>query len=154
MLPRNSITTWRRSARSTAPFKAQALNIPAWKTLIEKAGYQMSDIPKKWDEFFAFFELVQKKLRAKGMRHVYGLGYTLSTTGTDTANLFCQVLMACGGEGIIAPDGKPHLGDPRVREAMAKALGSLTTPYKRGYVPPAAINWNNSHKNNAFHAAR
>ena len=56
------------------PFKAQALNMPTWKTLVEKAGYQMSDIPKTWDKFFDFFEPVQKKLRAKGMRHVYGLG--------------------------------------------------------------------------------
>ncbi len=134
------------------PFKAQALNIPTWKTLVEKAGYQMSDIPKTWDKFFDFFEPVQKKLRAKGMRHVYGLGYTLSTTGADPNNLFNQVLVAYGGGGIITPDGKPHLDDPKVRQATETALTRLTTPYKQGYVPPGAINWGDPDNNNAFHS--
>ncbi len=134
------------------PFKAQALNMPTWKTLVEKAGYQMSDIPKTWDKFFDFFEPVQKKLRAKGMRHVYGLGYTLSTTGADPNNLFNQVLVAYGGGGIVTPDGKPHLDDPKVREATVTALTRLTTPYKQGYVPPGAINWGDPDNNNAFHS--
>jgi multiple sugar transport system substrate-binding protein len=134
------------------PFKALALNMPTWKTLVEKAGYQMSDIPKTWDKFFDFFEPVQKKLRAKGMRHVYGLGYTLSTTGADPNNLFNQVLVAYGGGGIVTPDGKPHLDDPKVREATVTALTRLTTPYKQGYVPPGAINWGDPDNNNAFHS--
>ena len=33
----------------------------------------MSDLPKTWDTFSDFFEPVQKKLRAQGMRHAYGL---------------------------------------------------------------------------------
>ena len=87
-----STTTWRRNDRYYGvPIKAQALNIPVWRTLIEEAGYQMSDIPNTWDKFFEFFEPVQTKLRAKGMRHVYGVGYTLSTTGADPNNLFDQV---------------------------------------------------------------
>ncbi|MGH7212517.1 MAG: ABC transporter substrate-binding protein [Acetobacteraceae bacterium] len=134
------------------PFKAQALNIPTWKTLVEKAGYQMSDIPKTWDKFFDFFEPVQKKLRAKGMRHVYGLGYTLSTTGADPNNLFNQVLLAYGGGGIVTPDGRPHLDDAKVREATVTTLTRLTTPYKQGYVPPGAINWGDPDNNNAFHS--
>ena len=46
------------------PFKGATLNIPTWKSLIEKAGYKVSDMPKSWDPFFDFFEDVQKKLRA------------------------------------------------------------------------------------------
>ncbi len=75
------------------PFKGATLNMPTWKSLIEKAGYKVSDIPKTWDPFFAFFEDVQKKLRAKGMRHTYGLGYTISTTGDDPNNNFVQFLV-------------------------------------------------------------
>src|SRR6185312_8059195 len=38
------------------PFKGATLNIPVWKSLVEKAGYKMSDIPKTWDPFFEFFK--------------------------------------------------------------------------------------------------
>lgn len=134
------------------PFQGAALNIPVWKSLVEKAGYQMHDIPKTWDDCFAFFGPVQKKLRVKGMRHVYGLGYTLSTVGTDPNNLFGQFLAAYGGGGIVTPDGRPHLDDAKVHTAVATALERLTTPYKQGYVPPGAASWNDPDNNNAFHS--
>src|SRR5215468_3611055 len=55
-----------------------------WRPLVEKAGYQLSDIPKTWDAYYDFFKEVQKKLRAQGMRHVYGIGFQLNTTGNDS----------------------------------------------------------------------
>lgn len=134
------------------PLKAQALNMPIWRTLVEEAGYQMSDIPKTWDKFFDFFEPVQDKLRKKGMRHVYGLGFTLSTNGADPYNLFNQTFIAYGGEGLVTPDGKLHADDPVARKSLVDSLVMLTTPYKKGYVPPGAINWGDADNNNAFHA--
>jgi multiple sugar transport system substrate-binding protein len=134
------------------PFKGATLNIPVWKSLIEKAGYKMSDLPKTWDAFFDFFEPVQTKLRADGMRHTYGLGYTLSTTGDDPNNLFNQFLLAYGGGGIVTPDGQPHTKDPKVRDAFIKTLTRLTDPFKKGFVPPGALNWGDPDNNNAFHA--
>lgn len=134
------------------PLKAQALNIPVWRTFVEEAGYQISDIPKTWDKFFAFFEPVQKKLRAKGNRHIYGLGFTLSTTGADPYNLFNQVLVAYGAGGIVTPDGKFHPDESAVTKGLADSLTMLTTPYKEGYVPKGAINWGDADNNNAFHA--
>ena len=56
---------------------------------------------------------MQEKLRAKGMRHTYGLGYTLSTTGDDPNNLFNQFLVAYGGGGIVTPDGNCTPRTPR-----------------------------------------
>ena len=134
------------------PFKGATLNMPVWKSLIEQAGYQMSDMPKTWDAFFDFFEPVQKKLRAKGMRHTYGLGYTLSTTGDDPNNLFNQFLLAYGGAGIVSPEGMLNTKDPKVRQAFITTLTRLTTPFKQGYVPPSALNWGDPDNNNAFHA--
>lgn len=134
------------------PFKAQALNIPMWKPLIEEAGYQMSDIPNTWDKFFAFFEPVQEKLRAKGHRHVYGLGYTISTNGADPNNLFNQSLIAYGGDGIVTPDGKLHAEDAKVQKALVDTLNMLAIPYKKGFVPPSAVNWGDGDNNSAFHS--
>ena len=37
-----------------------------WRSLVEKAGYKMEDMPKTWDAYYDFFKEVQKKLRAKG----------------------------------------------------------------------------------------
>ena len=45
-----------------------------WRPLVEKAGYQIPDIPKTWDAYYDFFKDVQKKLRTQGVRNVYGLG--------------------------------------------------------------------------------
>ncbi|HVY17627.1 MAG TPA: extracellular solute-binding protein [Rhodopila sp.] len=134
------------------PFKGASLNLPIWKSLIEKAGYKAGDIPETWDAFFDFFEPVQTKLRQQRMRHTYGLGYTLSTTGDDPNNLFNQFLLAYGGGGIVTPDGQLQVKDPKVRQAVITTLTRLTDPFKKGFVPPSALNWGDPDNNNAFHA--
>ena len=123
-----------------------------WRSLVEKAGYKMEDIPKTWDAYYDFFKEVQKKLRAQGMRHVYGLGFQVTTQGNDPNALFNYFLIAYGGQDIVTKDGKLHLDDPKVREAAIKALTYPTTAYKEGFVPPGAINWNDADDNNAFHS--
>jgi multiple sugar transport system substrate-binding protein len=134
------------------PFKSASLNLPIWKSLIEKAGYKATDLPKTWDAFFDFFEPVQTKLREQHMRHVYGLGYTLSTTGDDPNNLFNQFLVAYGGGGIVSPAGQLQTKNPQVRQAVITTLTRLTDPFKKGFVPPSALNWGDPDNNNAFHA--
>jgi multiple sugar transport system substrate-binding protein len=122
-----------------------------WRPLVEKAGYQMEDIPKTWDAFYDFFKEVQKKLRAQGMRNVYGIGFQLNTTGNDSNARINDFLIAYGGQDIVTKDGKLHLDDPKVRNAALEALTYPTTAYKEGFIPPGAINWNDADDNNAFH---
>jgi multiple sugar transport system substrate-binding protein len=123
-----------------------------WRPLVEKAGYKVEDIPKTWDAYYDFFKDVQKKLRAQGVRNVYGLGFQVTTNGNDPNELFNYFLIAYGGQGIVTKDGKLHLADPKVREAAIKALTYCSTAYKDGFVPPGAVNWNDADDNNAFHA--
>jgi multiple sugar transport system substrate-binding protein len=123
-----------------------------WQPLVEKAGYKVEDIPKTWDAYYDFFKDVQKKLRAQGVRNVYGLGFQVTTNGNDPNELFNYFLIAYGGQGIVTKDGKLHLDDPKVREAAVKALTYCSTAYKDGFVPPGAVNWNDADDNNAFHA--
>jgi len=134
------------------PFTTAALPNHIWRPLVEKAGFKMEDIPKTWDAYYGFFKDVQKKLRAQGERKVYGLGFQLTTNGNDPNNLFNYFLIAYGGLGIVTRDGRLHLDDPQVRQAAIQALTFPTTAYKEGFVPPAAINWNDADDNNAFHA--
>ena len=101
---------------------------------------------------YDFFKGVQKKLRAQGMRNVYGLGFQVTTNGVDPNNTFHYFLIAYGGQDIVTKDGQLHLDDPKVKAAVIKALTYPTTAYKEGFVPPGAINWNDADDNNAFHA--
>lgn len=134
------------------PYTTATLPNHIWRPLVEKAGYKMEDIPKTWDAYYDFFKEVQNKLRAQRVRNVYGLGFQVTTNGNDPNNVFNYFLIAYGGQGIVTKDGKLHLDDPQVKEAVIKALTYPTTAYKEGFVPPSAINWNDADDNNAFHA--
>src|ERR1700730_640546 len=134
------------------PYTVGASMNHIWRPLVEKAGYSMEDLPKTWDAFYDFFKDVQKKLRAQGMRNVYGLGFQLNTVGNDSNARANDFLIAYGGQDIVTRDGKLHLDDPKVRKAAIEMLTYPTTAYKEGYVPPGAINWNDADDNNAFHA--
>src|SRR3984893_14234763 len=134
------------------PYTVGASMNHIWRPLVEKAGYQMSDIPKTWDAYYDFFKAVQKKLRAQGTRHVYGLGFQMNTAGNDSNARANDFLIAYGGQDIVTKDGKLHLDDPKVRKASIEMLTYPTTAYKEGFVPPGAINWNDADDNNAFHA--
>ena len=134
------------------PYTTATLPNHIWRSLVEKAGFKMGDIPKTWDAYYDFFKDVQKKLSAQGMRHVYGLGFQLTTQGNDPNNTFNYFLIAYGGQDIVGKDGKLNLHDPKVKEAAIKALTYPTTAYKEGFVPPGAINWNDADDNNAFHS--
>ena len=134
------------------PYTTAVLPNHVWRPLVEKAGYKIEDIPKTWDAYYDFFKEVQKKLRAQGVRNVYGLGLNTTTNGVDPNNVFNYFLIAYGGQDVVTKDGKLHLDDPKVREAAIKALTYPATAYKEGFVPPGAINWNDADDNNAFHA--
>src|SRR5881409_1252946 len=134
------------------PLRAAVVPCHIWKSLVEKAGMKLEDIPKTWDAYFDFFKKVQDNLRKQGERKVYGLGFQVTANGVDPYNLFMAFLVAYGGQDVVTKDGKLHLDDPKVREAALKALTYPPTAYKEGYVPPSAINWNDADDNNAFHA--
>jgi multiple sugar transport system substrate-binding protein len=142
----------KRRSYYAVPYTCAVRPNHVWRPLVEKAGYNMEDIPKTWDAFYDFFKDVQKKLRAQGMRNVYGIGFQLNTTGNDSNALFDYLLIAYGGKDIVTKDGKLHVDDPQVREAAIKAVTYPATAYKDGYVPPSAINWNDADDNNAFHS--
>jgi len=134
------------------PDTTAALPNHVWRPLVEKAGFKIEDIPKTWDAYYSFFKDVQKNLRKQGLRNVYGLGLNVTTNGVGPNNVFNYFVIAYGGQDLVTKDGKLHLDDPQVKEAVINALTYPTTAYKDGFVPPGAINWNDADDNNAFHA--
>jgi multiple sugar transport system substrate-binding protein len=146
----NSVTKQRGMYQ--APFKTSVLPFHIWSSLVEKAGLKVADAPKTWDAFWDYFKPVQAKLR-QSMRGVYSLGLQATTNGpADGNNLFNYFLSAYGGYGIVTADGRPHLDDPAVKEAVVKTITYVTTAFKQGYVPPGALDWGDADDNNAFHA--
>jgi len=142
----------KRRSFYSVPHSASVTPFHVWKSLVEKAGYKMSDIPKTWDAFIDFFIPVEKKLQEQGMRHTYATGFVVSTVGNDPNSTFGQFLIAYGGLDIVTPDGKFHGADEHVQEAVIKSLEKLSTLYKDGHIPTSSINWNDADDNNAFHS--
>jgi multiple sugar transport system substrate-binding protein len=134
------------------PMKASAATFHIWKSLVEKAGYKMTDIPSKWDDFIDFFKPMQKKLRDQGMRRTYAWGLEVGTAGNDSVRTFSVYMAAYGGGGLVTSDGKLHVDDPHVREAAIRTLTKMAELFKDGYVPQSVVNWNDADNNNAFHA--
>jgi len=146
----NNVTKQR--ATYGVPIRAAIVPCHIWKSLVDKAGMKLADIPKTWDAYFDFFKKVQDNLRKQGERKVYGLGFQVTANGVDPWNLFMAFVVAYGGQDIVTKDGKLHLDDPKVKQAAIKAAAYLGGAYRDGYVPPSAINWNDADDNNAFHA--
>jgi multiple sugar transport system substrate-binding protein len=134
------------------PMKSASVTFHIWQSLVEKAGYKMSDIPNTWDAFVDFFLPMQAKLRSQGMRHVYALGVEVSTNGVDPIATFNAHLVANGGKDLVTPDGRLQADDPKVREAVIKTLARFAQLFKDGYVPPGVVNWNDQDNNNSFHS--
>src|SRR5690348_6521576 len=114
-----------------APYKTAVLPFHIWGSLVEKAGYKLSDAPKTWDAFWDFFKPMQKALRDQGRRGFYALGLQPTNSGpADGNNTFHHFMIANGGNGIVTPDGKGHTDDPQVKEAVIKSLTYITTAFK------------------------
>ncbi len=135
------------------PIKQGGTPFHIWGSLVEKAGFKVSDIPDTWEERWKFFVPMQAILRKKGMRRIYALGLQVTTVGpNDGNNLYQHNLIAHGGWNIVTEDGKLHTNDPKVREAAIQSTAFLADQYKQGVVPPEALSWTDADDNNGFHA--
>lgn len=135
-----------------APMKTAAVPFHIWKSMVEKGGGNLTQLPDTWDAFIDFFKPLQAKLRAGGMRNVFSYGYQLTTNGVDPIATFCAFMIAYGGQDLVTPDGKLHSEDTKVRDAVVKTVVRLTDTFKAGLVPPSCVNWNDADDNNAFHS--
>jgi multiple sugar transport system substrate-binding protein len=146
----NNVT--KKRAYYVAPQKIAAVPFHIWKSLVEKGGGKVADIPNTWDAFIDFFRPIQDGLRKQGVRNTYAYGYQITTNGVDPSNTFNAFMIAYGGKDLVTSDGKLHTNDPQVKQAAVKAITKLTTAFKDGYVPPSCVNWNDADDNNAFHS--
>jgi multiple sugar transport system substrate-binding protein len=121
-----------------------------WRSLLEQAGFTLADIPKEWDAFWSFWcDTVQPALRkATGHDDVYGIGLPMSVAG-DTENDFFQFASAYEAD-YVTHDGRLVIDEPLVRNRLVKVLDSYTAIYRKGCIPPDAVDWNTRGNNKAF----
>ena len=61
-------------------------HVHVWRSLLERAGFTLADIPKEWEPFWSFWcDKVQPAVRkATGRDDIYGVGLAMSDGGRST----------------------------------------------------------------------
>ena len=112
------------------PHRVAVVPFHIWKSLVEKAGYKTSDIPKTWDAFLDFFKPVQTKLRAQGMRNIYAYSFQMSAVGFDCIFTFDHFNIAYGGQNIVTAGRQSahrRPADPRGRDQGDRQVDDTPT---------------------------
>jgi multiple sugar transport system substrate-binding protein len=133
-----------------APIGQQTVHVFYWRNLLEEAGFKDTDIPRNWDQYWQFWQTVQKNLRTKrNSEDIYALGLAMSDLGTDTFLGFEEFLEAYDVK-VLDDNGKLLINDSSNRPKIINALQKYTDIYKGGFVPPRATEWSDSGNNISF----
>jgi multiple sugar transport system substrate-binding protein len=129
-------------------------HVHVWKSLLERAGFTLADIPKEWEAFWTFWcDEVQPAVRqATGRDDVWGVGLNMSGT-FDAADQVDQFRDAYGAD-YVTPDGRLVIDDPEVRDKLIKAIDSYAMIYRKACTPPDSLTWDGRGNNEAFLAQR
>jgi multiple sugar transport system substrate-binding protein len=130
----------------------QARNyLHAWKSLLERAGFTLADIPTEWDAFWLFWcDQAQPAVRnATGRDDIWGVGLAMSPDTADTADQFLQFLRAYDAD-YVTLEGRLVIDDPKIRERLVKAIDSYTAIYRKRCTPPDSVRWSSVDNNQRF----
>jgi multiple sugar transport system substrate-binding protein len=147
--------TWRNASTGQKalyglPMGRTTTHLHVWKSLLERAGFTLADIPKEWAAFWSFWcEEVQPAVReATGRDDIWGVGLPMSAA-LDTLNGFFPFLAAYQAH-YVTRDGQLVIDDPEVRQGLIKAIDSYAAIYRKGCTPPGSVTWDNSDNNKQF----
>ena len=137
------------------PIGRSTNHIHVWKSLLERAGVTLADIPREWDAFWSFWcDQVQPALRrAMGRDDIWGVGLPMSPVADDARTQFFQFVAAYDAN-YVTRDGRLMIDDPDVRRRLVRAMTSYTALYRKGCMPPDSATWGDTDNNKAFHAQR
>jgi multiple sugar transport system substrate-binding protein len=133
------------------PLKQQSMHVQIWKDLLEKAGYQESDIPTQWNDYWSFWcDKVQPAIRKATGQRIFGVGQPMGVESTDSFQSF-YTFMDAYNIHLVDDNGKLLVDDPKVRDALIHALKDYTDTYIKGCTPPSSTTWKDPDNNVAFH---
>jgi multiple sugar transport system substrate-binding protein len=129
------------------PMGRSTTHVHVWKTLLERAGFTLADIPHDWDAFWSFWcDRVQPAVRrATGRDDIWGVGLVMSAPeGWVSFDQFKSAYEA----DYVTPDGRLVIDDAEVRQRLVKAIDSYTAIYRKGCTPPDSVAWDKWYDNN------
>jgi multiple sugar transport system substrate-binding protein len=126
-------------------------HVHVWRSVLERAGFTLADIPKEWDAFWSFWcDQVQPAVRAAlGRDDVWGVGLSMSPISVDTSNGIWQFIDAYEAD-YVTRDGRLVIDDPEVRRRLIQAVNSYTAIYRKGCTPPDSVTWDGYGNNAQF----
>jgi multiple sugar transport system substrate-binding protein len=133
------------------PMGLASHHVHVWKSLLERAGFTLADIPREWEPFWSFWcDRVQPAAReALGRDDVWGVGLPMSAASVDTGNGFWQFVHAYKAD-YVTRDGRLVIDDPEVRRKLIKVIDRYTTIYRKGCTPPSSVTWDGYGNNKEF----
>ncbi|HMS04735.1 MAG TPA: ABC transporter substrate-binding protein [Burkholderiaceae bacterium] len=133
------------------PIKQQTMHIQYWKDMLAEAGFQESDIPKGWKDYWTFWcEKVQPAYRPKSGNRAFGTGVPM---GVDSSDSFYSYLtfMDAYNVKLVNDSGKLLVDDPAVRKGLIDSMNDYVYVYNKGCTPPSSTAWKDPDNNVAFH---
>jgi multiple sugar transport system substrate-binding protein len=117
-------------------------HLHVWKSLLERAGFTLADIPREWEAFWSFWcDQVQPAVRkATGREDIWGVALPMSAGAADTSIGFFQFVSAYEAN-YVTREGQLVIDDPEIRQKLVKAIDSYTAIYRKGCTPPASVDW-------------
>jgi multiple sugar transport system substrate-binding protein len=133
------------------PMGLASHHVHVWRSLLERAGFTLADVPRQWDAFWSFWcDRVQPAVRkALGRDDVWGIGLPMSDSRIDTFNAIWQFLNAYEAD-YVTRDGRLVIDDPEVRSRLITAIDGYTQIYRKGCTPPDSVTWDGYGNNARF----
>jgi multiple sugar transport system substrate-binding protein len=133
------------------PMKQQSMHVQIWGDMLQQAGFQQSDIPTKWEDYWSFWcDKVQPAIRKATGQRIYGVGQPMGVESTDSFQSFYTFMDAYNVK-LVDNDGKLLVDDPKVRDGLIHAMKDYTDTYIKGCTPPSSTTWKDPDNNVAFH---
>ena len=133
------------------PIGRSTNHLHVWKSLLERAGLTLGDIPREWEAFWSFWcDRVQPAVRkATGRDDIWGIGLVMSAESDDARTQFFQFVAAYQAD-YVTRDGRLVIDDPEIRQRLIKAIDSYTAIYRKGCTPPDSVTWTDYSNNEQF----
>jgi multiple sugar transport system substrate-binding protein len=134
------------------PIGRSTVHIHVWKSLLDRAGFTLDDIPRDWEAFWSFWcDQVQPAVRrATDRDDIWGVGLNMSARVAEPQFFFSQFRSAYGANYVTA-DGKLVIDEPEIRQGLVRAIDRYVEIYRKGCTPPGSVAWGYADNNKAFH---
>src|SRR5258707_7264019 len=88
------------------PLKQQSMHVQIWGDLLEQAGFKVSDIPTKWEDYWSFWcDKVQPAYRKASNSFAYAVRQPMAAESTESCQRSSTFMDACNVK-LVDDDGK------------------------------------------------